>query len=887
MERLRLVLDRKGYSTIFFLLLCFIIHGITLTHSYNIDDELVTLHHPRTSKGFAGISEILSSPYYQDSQGYSYEYRPITHISFAIEHQIFGEHPFTGHLINVLLFFTTCVVLLSLIKTFTPDRYSLFPMLAVVLFAVHPMHVEVVASIKNRDELLALLFGLLALRHAFSHMASGKLIHLGVTSCFLLLALFSKASVASFFVVIPLVHYVFGASLKRTAAMVAITIVVLIVFFALKDTTVYQPLTKLGVVLTAVLLLWIFKNPTVPALLLKNLVTFKRPSTSFVLWPAVTFKDILAPLASVALWTSYFLGFGEHWLVAAMVVTFIAPYWCGHHVIWHYVAALPIMLSASYVFNLNSILLLFFLQVTWLLSEKNDTKWKRIVILIIPVAHLLLGLYSDDTAVETILVLIPYIPILAYLFFGRMVWENVFLVLLLILGVVTMLMTKINSDIILAITYAVFGLVIISEHVLWKKKWVMPLGSILISIGCLAGPIWNVSMVALEHKSQGKRTEKIVERQRNTKKNTKDSIEDRPLTYSEYPLGSDPTQSEQLGTAAVVLGHYLKMMFIAWPQAFYYGAEEVSLTKITDSSAILSATVHSLLLIVALYLMGHHPVLSFAILSYLTSIFLFSTMVSPVAGMVADRLTYVASFGFCLSLGYIFQLLFERFNSGKRRKLVAGALALLIVCWSGMTIARNAQWKDALTLMRHDIEHVPNSAQAHNLLASHLMKNSFEPEYQQEAIAMRLEAIDHFKRSIRIYPDFFNVWYDLGRVYLIIDDPESALPCFKEAHRLDSTYYDATFNVAMIADKRGDATTAITYYEKCIRINPEMLPPYNELSYLLYRLGQYEASIAVNEKAIAYNANWPDPYKNIAQTYAAMNQPEKGQAYLQRLENMK
>jgi tetratricopeptide (TPR) repeat protein len=91
----------------------------------------------------------------------------------------------------------------------------------------------------------------------------------------------------------------------------------------------------------------------------------------------------------------------------------------------------------------------------------------------------------------------------------------------------------------------------------------------------------------------------------------------------------------------------------------------------------------------------------------------------------------------------------------------------------------------------------------------------------------------------------------------------------------------------MIADKRGDATTAITYYEKCIRINPEMLPPYNELSYLLYRLGEYEASIAVNEKAIAYNANWPDPYKNIAQTYAAMNQPEKGQAYLQRLENMK
>ena len=362
---------------------------------------------------------------------------------------------------------------------------------------------------------------------------------------------------------------------------------------------------------------------------------------------------------------------------------------------------------------------------------------------------------------------------------------------------------------------------------------------------------------------------------------------DRPLALVEYPLGFSALWPDRVATATVVVGHYLRLMVVPWPQSFYYGYSVFDRVEPHDPRAMACAAIIVVLMLLAAYGAYHRSVWSFGLISMLISIAVFSNLFEPVAGMAGDRLTYVASFGYCIALGYALTWLYERQRSTQGRSMVAVSIVLLLVIYSGMTIARNAQWKDALTLMRHDIENVPNSAQAHNLLASHLMKNSFEPEYQQEAIAMRLEAIDHFKEAVRIWPEFFNVWYDLGRVYLIIDDPESALPCFKEAHRLDSTYYDATFNVAMIADKRGDATTAITYYEKCIRINPEMLPPYNELSYLLYRLGEYEASIAVNEKAIAYNANWPDPYKNIAQTYAAMNQPEKGQAYLQRLENMK
>ena len=204
-----------------------------------------------------------------------------------------------------------------------------------------------------------------------------------------------------------------------------------------------------------------------------------------------------------------------------------------------------------------------------------------------------------------------------------------------------------------------------------------------------------------------------------------------------------------------------------------------------------------------------------------------------------------------------------------------------------MTIARNAQWKDALTLMRHDIKNVPNSAQAHNLLASHLMKNSFEPEYAKEAIAMRLEALSHFKEAVRIWPDFFNVWFDLGRTYQILGESKLALSCFQQTHKLDSTFYQATFNVATIAEELKDTSTAIYYYNRCIRFNPEMLEAYTKLSYLHFRMRQFEESIGVNQKAIAYNPNWPDPYDNIARVYSGLNQPEKAEPYLKKLQELR
>jgi hypothetical protein len=190
-------------------LVAFFLYANTIPNGYNLDDELVSKNHRTTSKGFDGIPEIFSSFYYEDNSGYKYDYRPITHLSFAIENQFFGDNPLVSHFINTLLYALLCWLLFYFLSSLFPQNLQLVAWLATMLFVFHPIHTEVVASIKNRDEILALIFVLI----------TGIMMHLGAKEKHwylilfslipFLLALLSKISILSFIVLLPLAIILF------------------------------------------------------------------------------------------------------------------------------------------------------------------------------------------------------------------------------------------------------------------------------------------------------------------------------------------------------------------------------------------------------------------------------------------------------------------------------------------------------------------------------------------------------------------------------------------------------------------------------------------------------------------------------------------------------
>jgi hypothetical protein len=152
------------------LLLCFAIYGNTIRNEYSIDDVFVT-NNEQVKKGFSAIPEMANSLYVtnleEDGRKIRFGFRPIVKITFAIEYGIFGDNPHVSHFINIILYFLFCLLDFQFSDKGLKDKDYLVPFLITLLFAANPLHTEVVASLKNSDELLATLFGFMALHKFF------------------------------------------------------------------------------------------------------------------------------------------------------------------------------------------------------------------------------------------------------------------------------------------------------------------------------------------------------------------------------------------------------------------------------------------------------------------------------------------------------------------------------------------------------------------------------------------------------------------------------------------------------------------------------------------------------------------------------------------------
>jgi tetratricopeptide (TPR) repeat protein len=139
---------------------CLICYAGSIRNDYAMDDDFAVYQNAYVQQGIKGIPDILTHPYYRDAN-LSVDYRPVAGITFALEKQFFGNNPHISHFINLLLY-TICVLLILTLMT---DVFAIgiVPAFFITLFfAIHPAHVEVVASIKNREEILALLFSVVA-----------------------------------------------------------------------------------------------------------------------------------------------------------------------------------------------------------------------------------------------------------------------------------------------------------------------------------------------------------------------------------------------------------------------------------------------------------------------------------------------------------------------------------------------------------------------------------------------------------------------------------------------------------------------------------------------------------------------------------------------------
>lgn len=231
-------------------LLSILFYANTFTHEAAFDDMMAISENQYVQQGVSGIPSILTTDAFQSylehkngsNQLAGGRYRPLSLITFAIEQQLMGVAPDTEtsnekeariaaqmhsrHMINVLLYALSVVVLLAML------RYVVFPgnpvaaFVATLIFAIHPLHTEVVANVKSRDEILSVLFISLTFIKAFKYYDNRKTGDLILALACFFLALLSKEYAVTLAALIPLSFFIFRkatlpASLKAAAIHIA------------------------------------------------------------------------------------------------------------------------------------------------------------------------------------------------------------------------------------------------------------------------------------------------------------------------------------------------------------------------------------------------------------------------------------------------------------------------------------------------------------------------------------------------------------------------------------------------------------------------------------------------------------------------------------------
>ncbi|MBN4062033.1 tetratricopeptide repeat protein [Bacteroidales bacterium AH-315-I05] len=217
-------------------LFAFALYCNTIPNEYNLDDHLVVDESEMVQKGFGGLYEIFTTNY-MIVKDVKMEYRPLVKATYAIEHEFFDKNPHISHLINVLLYAFTGIILFNLLCFFFSNYNVILPLLITLLFLAHPIHTEVVASLKNREELLSFLCGLLTIKFCADHCRLSKIKFLIFGCVAFLIGLLSKMTILTIFGIIPLLFYFFQiSSIKKTAVVLSAIAAVAIGYYTFVGT---------------------------------------------------------------------------------------------------------------------------------------------------------------------------------------------------------------------------------------------------------------------------------------------------------------------------------------------------------------------------------------------------------------------------------------------------------------------------------------------------------------------------------------------------------------------------------------------------------------------------------------------------------------------------
>jgi len=193
-------LKSRLIGIILVILVCFAYWPIHQAEFINFDDQLYVTENENLKNGLtpSTIFKVFTS-------FYSANYHPFALLSHMLDYQLFGINASGHHLTNLILHIGNSLLFFLVLQRMTKAMWR--SALVAFLFALHPLHVESVAWVSERKDVLSTFFMLLALLTYARYTATVRVRDYIPVLIFFLFGLLSKPMLVTFPFLLLLLDY--------------------------------------------------------------------------------------------------------------------------------------------------------------------------------------------------------------------------------------------------------------------------------------------------------------------------------------------------------------------------------------------------------------------------------------------------------------------------------------------------------------------------------------------------------------------------------------------------------------------------------------------------------------------------------------------------------
>ena len=310
-------------------------------------------------------------------------------------------------------------------------------------------------------------------------------------------------------------------------------------------------------------------------------------------------------------------------------------------------------------------------------------------------------------------------------------------------------------------------------------------------------------------------------------------------------------------------GIYVKLMFFPYPLRCYYGSPLLPTNlSLFDFEIILGIV---FVLSAAYYCYKtQNKVAFFGLLFFLISIAPLVNFVKPVAGIIGERLAFIASIGFII---FITSVLFSLYKAipdkittlsfiQKPLSYLSIVLVLFLFCdWN-----RNTDWDSEFSLYEHDCQYTEKSAGVCNLLGNKyyemLSSNDFS-HYPQNVLLTK--SLEYYRLSFQKDSSVFSAFNNAGVIlFSYLNQPDLALNYFHRAIANNPKPYPQGYeNIGNYYKKTGNFILSFTNYRIATLQNPQQYNSYKELMQMLIERKSLSSALPIIKEA---DKNFPKNY---------------------------